>query len=73
MQTSATNMQTAYPEQVSPATLFSRERRRQRMLQFLQAFERRSWRCAPEAPFLVPLSKDDLRDDYHKREVPAQD
>jgi hypothetical protein len=54
-------MQTAYPEQITPATLFSRERRRQRMLQFLQAFERRSWRCAPEAPFLVPLSRDDLR------------
>jgi hypothetical protein len=31
------------------------------MLQFLQAFERRSWRCAPEMPFLVPLTKDDLR------------
>ena len=32
------------------------------MLEFLQAFERRSWRCAAELPFLVPLSKDDLRD-----------
>jgi hypothetical protein len=54
-------MQTAYPQQITPATLFSRERRRQRMLQFLQAFERRSWRCAAETPFLVPLSRDDLR------------
>jgi hypothetical protein len=32
------------------------------MLQFLQAFERRSWRCEPEIPFLFPLSKDDLRE-----------
>jgi hypothetical protein len=55
-------MQTAYPEQITPATLFSRERRRQRMLQFLQTFERRSWRCAPEVSFLFPLSKDDLRE-----------
>jgi hypothetical protein len=55
-------MQTAYPEQISPATLFSRERRRQRMLEFLQAFEQRSWRCAPESPFLVPLPKEDLRE-----------
>lgn len=54
-------MQTTYPEQISPATLFSRERRKQRMLQFLQAFERRSWRCAPEMPFLVPVSKVDVR------------
>jgi hypothetical protein len=56
----ATPMQTAYPEHIRPATLFSRERRRQRMLQFLQAFECRSWRCAQEAPF--PASKDDLRE-----------
>jgi hypothetical protein len=54
-------MQTAYPEQITPATLFSRERRKQRMLQFLQAFERRSWRCAPEMSFLVPVSKVDVR------------
>jgi hypothetical protein len=31
------------------------------MLQFLEAFERRSWRCATESPFLLPWSKDDLR------------
>ena len=58
-------MQTPYPDQISPATLFSRERRRQRMLEFLQAFERRSWRCAQEIPFLFPLSKDDLREPIH--------
>jgi hypothetical protein len=52
-------MQTAYPEQISPTTLFSRERRRQRMLQFLQAFERRSSR-PQEMPFMVPPPKDEL-------------
>ncbi len=55
-------MQTPFPEQTSVATFFSRERRRQRMLQFLETFERRSWRCAPELPFLFPLAKDDLRE-----------
>jgi hypothetical protein len=55
-------MQTPFPEPTHPATFFSRERRRQRMLQFLEAFERRSWRCAPDAPFVFPLSKDDLRE-----------
>lgn len=55
-------MQTPVPEQTSVSTFFSRERRRQRMLQFLETFERRSWRCAPEVPFLFPLHKDDLRD-----------
>jgi hypothetical protein len=55
-------MQTSYPESMSPATFFSRERRRQRMLQFLEAFERRSWRCSADVPFLFPLPKDDLRE-----------
>jgi hypothetical protein len=55
-------MQTSYPESLSPATFFSRERRRQRMLQFLEAFERRSWRCSADVPFLFPLPKDDLRE-----------
>ena len=55
-------MHPAYPEQVNPATFFSRERRRQRMLQFLEAFEHRSWRGAQETPFLFPLPKDDLRE-----------
>ncbi|MGH7958622.1 MAG: hypothetical protein ACREH8_16665 [Opitutaceae bacterium] len=62
-------MQTAYPEKVTPATLFSRERRRQRMVQFLQTFERRSWRCAAESPFLVPVSKDDHRENGSKTAV----
>jgi hypothetical protein len=34
------------------------------MLQFLQAFERRSWSRDPEIPFLVPFSKDDLREPH---------
>lgn len=55
-------MQTPFPETRHPSTLFSRERRRQRMLQFLEAFERRSWRGANEIPYLVPLSRLDLRD-----------
>lgn len=55
-------MQTPYSTPIHTDTFFSRERRRQRMLQFLEAFERRSWRCASEFPFLVPLTKDDLRE-----------
>jgi hypothetical protein len=57
-------MQTPYPQQINPATLFSRERRRQRMLQFLETFESRSWRCASEFPFLVPVSRDDVRETH---------
>jgi hypothetical protein len=56
-------MQTLYPQKITPATLFSRERRKQRMLQFLETFERRSWRCAPELPFLVPVTRADLREE----------
>ena len=55
-------MQTPYSTTIHPVSLFSRERRRQRMIQFLEAFERRSWRCAQEFPFLLPLSRDDLRE-----------
>lgn len=55
-------MQTPFREPTTTATFFSRERRRQRMLQFLETFERRSWRCDPDAPFLFPLAKDDLRE-----------
>ena len=55
-------MQTPRSTPINPATFFSRERRRQRMIQFLEAFERRSWRCAQEFPFLLPLSKEDLRE-----------
>ena len=32
------------------------------MLQFLETFERRSWRCQPEFPFIVPISKADVRE-----------
>jgi len=55
-------MQTPAPDHLSAAALFSRERRRQRMLQFLEMFERRSWRCEPELPYLLPLSKAELRE-----------
>lgn len=55
-------MQTPYPNQVSAANLFSRERRKQRMLRFLEAFESRSWRCAPEFSFLVPVTKEAHRE-----------
>jgi hypothetical protein len=55
-------MQTPFPEPINPVTLFSRERRRQRMLQFLETFERRSWPCAQDFPFIFPLAKDDLRE-----------
>jgi len=55
-------MQTPFPQQPTTATFFSRERRRQRMLQFLEAFERRSWPCEPESPYLLPFSKEQLRE-----------
>lgn len=54
-------MQTPYSDHINPTNFFSRERRRERMLKFLETFERRSWRCAPEFSFLVPLSREDLR------------
>lgn len=56
------SMQAPRPETFSPADLFSRERRKQRMLQFLEAFERRSWPGAREANFLVPVSRADVRE-----------
>jgi hypothetical protein len=62
MDANAPTMQSPYPEQINPVTLFSRERRRQRMLQFLQTFERRSWRCDQDSPFIFPLAKEDLRE-----------
>lgn len=55
-------MQTPATDQFSGAALFSRERRRQRMLQFLEMFERRSWRCEPELPYLLPLSRAEVRE-----------
>ena len=56
------SMQAPCPENFSPANLFSRERRKQRMLQFLETFERRSWPGAHEANFLVPVSRADVRE-----------
>jgi hypothetical protein len=53
-------MQNPANDPVSGTTLFSRERRRQRMLQFLEKFERRSWLCEPELPYLLPVSKSEL-------------
>jgi hypothetical protein len=53
-------MQTPATDPRSGAALFSRERRRQRMLQFLERFERRSWRCEPELPYLLPFAKAEL-------------
>lgn len=55
-------MQAPLPEKFSPANLFSRERRKQRMLRFLEAFERRSWPGASEGNFLVPVSRADRRE-----------
>ena len=55
-------MQAPCPETFNPVDLFSRERRKQRMLQVLEAFERRSWPGAHEANFIVPVSRADLRE-----------
>lgn len=55
-------MPTPYPEQINPATFFSRERRRQRMRQFLDSFERVPRRPETEIPFLLPLVKTDDRE-----------
>lgn len=54
-------MQTPYSDLNHPPTFFSRERRRERMLKFLETFDRRSWRAVGDIPFLVPLPKDDMR------------
>ena len=55
-------MQTPFRDPVDTVALFSRERRRKRMLQFLEAFERRSWSGDPELPFILQMSTDDLRE-----------
>ncbi len=55
-------MQTPYSDPFQSPTFFSRERRKERMLKFLETFERRSWRCASEIPFLLPLPKSDLHE-----------
>ncbi len=56
-------MQTPFPDSTKPATFFSRERRRQRMRKFVEAFERRSWRCSPEIPFLFPFAKNEVKEE----------
>ena len=66
------SMQAPCPEKFSPANLFSRERRKQRMLQFLEAFERRSWPGAREANFLVPVSRADVREAARTERNPAR-
>ena len=43
------------------------------MLEFLEAFERRSWRCAAEMPFLVPISREDLRESSFAALRPTRD
>ncbi|MBL9199934.1 MAG: hypothetical protein JNL39_05470 [Opitutaceae bacterium] len=55
-------MQTLPPAHLSTATFFSRERRRQRMLKFLETFELRSWPVVGDHGFLVPMSRADLRE-----------
>ena len=52
-------MQTAFPNYSRATELFTRERRKQRMLHFLETFDRRSWPAAPDTPFLLPLSRVD--------------
>lgn len=66
------SMQASYSDKLSPAHLFSRERRKQRMLQFLEAFERRSWPGAREANFLVPVSRADVREAARAERNPAR-
>ncbi len=56
-------MQTLPPTNLSAATsFFSRERRRQRMLKFLETFELRSWPVVGDTGFLVPVTRADLRE-----------
>jgi hypothetical protein len=49
-------MQTPFPHHTDPSTLFSLERRRQRMREFLEAFDRHSWRITPELPVVLPVN-----------------
>jgi hypothetical protein len=54
-------MQPPISDTYSFATFFSRERRRQRMLEFLEKFERRSWPGEVESGFRFPFAREDLR------------
>jgi hypothetical protein len=53
-------MQTPYADPTAPTSLFSRERRRQRMLHFLAQFESPSISSGRSFPFFLPLSRPDL-------------
>ncbi len=64
-------MQTHLSDSYSFATFFSRERRRQRMLEFLEKFERRSWPCEPESGFKFPFAREDLRADAESAPLSA--
>jgi hypothetical protein len=64
-------MQTLTPTNLSTATFFSRERRRQRMLKFLETFELRSWPVVGDSGFLVPVTRADLRESAAER-APAR-
>ncbi|MSU48146.1 MAG: hypothetical protein EXS37_03490 [Opitutus sp.] len=55
-------MQTSFPNYSRATELFTRERRRQRMLQFIETFDRRSWASDPEQALLLPFSKADIRE-----------
>lgn len=55
-------MQTPFREPTPAATFFSRERRRQRMRNFLEAFEHGAWRRPSEISFLFPFTKSEMRE-----------
>ena len=52
-------MQTPFPPHTDPSTLFRLERRRQRMREFLAAFDRHSWRVTPELPFAIAANENE--------------
>ncbi|MEN9632437.1 MAG: hypothetical protein RL077_841 [Verrucomicrobiota bacterium] len=54
-------MHHALTEHPSSIELFTRERRKQRMLQFLERFDRRSWSKNPDVPFLLPFSAPEVK------------
>ena len=64
-------MQTHLSDRYSVATFFSRERRRQRMLEFLEKFERRSWPGEPETGFRFPFAREDLRASHEAPQLGA--
>ncbi len=64
-------MQPPISDTYGVATFFSRERRRQRMLEFLVKFERRSWPGETATGFRFPFTRDDLRADSESAPVGA--